>query len=79
MIMYVAFLRGINVGSHKDKMVDVKNIFTDLGFSNVRSYISSGNVFFSSPSVDRSDLVQKIESALKQSLGYEIPRVFKNH
>ncbi|KAI9144396.1 hypothetical protein BKA69DRAFT_1122615 [Paraphysoderma sedebokerense] len=44
---YVAFLRALNVGgSGITKMDDLKNIFTSLGFTNVSTFIASGNVVF---------------------------------
>lgn len=70
---YIAFLRGINVGGHNVKMAELKSIFERLGFSNVRSYINSGNIFFSTDSVDRLGLTNKIEAALRKTLGYEVP------
>ncbi len=46
---YVAFLRGINVGGKNIvKMKDLKQMFTDLGMKNVRTYVQSGNVVFDS-------------------------------
>ena len=48
---FVALLRGINVsGQKKIKMSDLKILFEDLSFTNVQTYIQSGNVLFSSNS-----------------------------
>ena len=42
---YAAFLRGVNVGGkNKIKMEALREMFTALGFKNVKSYINSGNV-----------------------------------
>lgn len=47
MTKYVAFLRGINVGGKsKVPMSELKKLFDELGFQNVRTYINSGNVIF---------------------------------
>ena len=44
---YVALLRGINVGGNtKVPMPELKNLFEELGFENVKTYINSGNVAF---------------------------------
>jgi len=49
---YVAFFRGINVGGrNKIKMKDLAQFFIDLGFSQVKTYIQSGNVVFSTEEV----------------------------
>ena len=41
-----AFLRAINVGGRVVKMVDLKKLFESLKFTNVETYIASGNVIF---------------------------------
>ncbi|HKA17271.1 MAG TPA: DUF1697 domain-containing protein [Blastocatellia bacterium] len=48
---YFAFLRAINLGGyHKVKMPYLKKLFESLGFSNVETFIASGNVIYSTPS-----------------------------
>ena len=69
---YVAFLRGINVGGHNVKMEQLRGVFGEMGFANVRSYIQSGNVFFESDA-KRSELRSTIEDGLRDSLGYAVP------
>lgn len=70
---YIAFLRGINVGTHKVTMAELRGLFEQLGLRNVRSYIASGNIFFETDSRDRQTLQHDIENQLKQALGYEVP------
>jgi|HubBroStandDraft_6_1064221.scaffolds.fasta_scaffold06037_5 uncharacterized protein (DUF1697 family) len=70
---YVAFLRAINVGSHTVKMDSLRSLFEALGFSNVETFINSGNVIFDSKSKAVNALEKKIEAHLRQSLGYEVP------
>lgn len=46
-MVYVALLRGINVGGNsKVDMPRLKALFEDLGCKNVSTYINSGNVIF---------------------------------
>ena len=46
---YIAFLRGINIsGKNKIPMAELKACFEELGFLEVRTYLNSGNVIFSS-------------------------------
>ncbi len=70
---YIALLRGINVGGHRVKMDRLRQLFEELGFANVSSYISSGNIFFDTSENDRQLLMGKIEPHLFSSLGYEVP------
>ena len=46
---YIAFLRGINIsGKNKISMAELKKGFEELGFQEVKTYLNSGNVIFSS-------------------------------
>lgn len=72
MTLYVAFLRGINVGGRNLlKMEDVRQIFTDLGFANVSSYKASGNILFETD-MKLDDVVKSIKMVLYRQSGREI-------
>jgi uncharacterized protein (DUF1697 family) len=72
MTRYIAFLRAINVGGHTVKMEDLRGIFNGLGFSNVETFIASGNVIFESNIKDSKALEKKIAAQLEASLGFEV-------
>ena len=77
-MVYVAFLRGINVGGRRlIKMDELARIFTSAGLKNVRTYIASGNVIFESGSANKATLTRKIEKALQEALGYEVTVVLR--
>jgi uncharacterized protein (DUF1697 family) len=68
---YLALLRGINVGGKNIiKMVDLKACFEELGFSNVLTYIQSGNILFQSGEKDKTTLTNKIEKELSKKFDY---------
>lgn len=69
---YVAFLRAINVGGHVVKMDYLRGLFEALEFTNVETFIASGNVIFDSTSRSSSSLEKKIERHLHEHLGYEV-------
>ena len=69
---YVAFLRAINVGGHTVKMDYLRSLFEALGFTNVETFIASGNVIFASSSRNPKVLERKIEVSLRQTLGYDV-------
>lgn len=70
---YAALLRGINVGkSRRIDMKSLKELFELLGYSDVSTYINSGNVIFSSPK-SAGTLRGEIESGLKETFGQYIP------
>lgn len=69
---YVALLRGINVGGNNIiKMVDLKACFEQMGFTDVTTYIQSGNVLFSANEEDAAQLTKKIEQALSKTFAYK--------
>ena len=64
-IVYVALLRGINVGGNNMvSMADLRDSFGELGFSDVASYINSGNILFRAKSKDARALERKIDAML---------------
>jgi uncharacterized protein (DUF1697 family) len=73
MTQFIAFLRAINVGGHTVKMGTLRQLFEGFGFSNVETFIASGNVIFEADSGETADhLEQTIENGLHQALGYEV-------
>lgn len=68
----VAFLRAINVGGHTVKMDHLRQLFEELGFSKVETFIASGNVIFESAEEDVQALESRIEQHLRAALGYEV-------
>lgn len=73
MITYIALLRGINVGGHnKIKMIELKQLFVDLNYTNIRTYIQSGNVIFQSKEHTILKIENNIIKALKTIFGYEL-------
>lgn len=66
---YLILLRGINVGGkNKILMADLKKCLEELGFSDVSTYIASGNVILKS---DKS--ANKIQAQIEEAL----PKSFK--
>ncbi|MEU6235799.1 DUF1697 domain-containing protein [Kitasatospora sp. NPDC047058] len=75
---YIAFLRAVNVGGRTVKMERLRALFGELGLGDVRSYIQSGNVFFTldgaaAGPADRAALTRRIEEHLAEALGYPVP------
>lgn len=69
---FLALLRGINVGGKNIiKMADLKVCFEAMGFSNVATYIQSGNVVFSSSETNLEKLEAILETGLSQAFNYK--------
>ena len=69
---YVALLRAINVGSHIVKMERLRALFEEMGFTNVETFIASGQVIFDTRATDIGKLEAKIEKHLRAALGYDV-------
>ncbi|WP_028745960.1 DUF1697 domain-containing protein [Rhizobium mesoamericanum] len=68
MTVYVALLRAINVGgTGKLPMADLKAVCEELGFSDVKTYIQSGNVLFRTNEAE-AQVEQKLDNALGKLL-----------
>src|SRR6202158_2280034 len=79
-MIYVAFLRGVNVGGKGIvSMSAIKEALVVLGLSDVRTYINSGNVIFSTRASDTQRLATRIEKTLEQHTGMAIKVLVMDH
>lgn len=69
---YVAFLRGMNVGKRRLPMSRLRELFEEMGFNQVETFIASGNVLFSANAKADTKLEQEIAQHLERSLGYPV-------
>ena len=76
---YVAFLRGINVGGkNKVKMETLREVFSSLGFENVKTYINSGNIIFETKKTDDKKLAAKIEKAIEKEFDLQVKTIVRS-
>ena len=67
----VALLRGINVGGNKlVDMARLRDLLTGLGYSNVRTYLQSGNAVFSCPPDQADTAASQLEDAIAGEFGF---------
>jgi uncharacterized protein (DUF1697 family) len=78
MTIYVAFLRGINVGGHKKiSMAELRTMFESIGLNQVQTYIQSGNVLFASPE-DAKFLRDQIEQEIERVFSFDVTVVLRS-
>jgi uncharacterized protein (DUF1697 family) len=68
----VAFLRAINVGGHTVKMTELTRLFRKMGFTDVATFIASGNVLFRAEKGSPPQHESTIAAALEEALGYAV-------
>lgn len=77
MTIYVALLRGINVGGKNIiKMAELKQAFIAIGLFDVKTYIQSGNILFRSNETE-DNLRNKIELMIKETFSLSISVVLR--
>lgn len=71
---YIALLRGINIsGKNKIPMAELKKEFENLGLEEVKTYLNSGNVVFSSSEDDTNRHTALVEEMIQSRFGLDIP------
>lgn len=69
---YLVLLRGINVGrNNRITMAELRAAFASARFTNVRTYINSGNVMLTS--TQPTDVVQERSQAVVREWGLNVP------
>jgi uncharacterized protein (DUF1697 family) len=78
MTKYVALLRGIGPGNPNMRNDKLRGVFESLGFTNVRTVISSGNVLFESSDSSIPALEAMIEKAFPEQLGFTSTTIIRS-
>jgi uncharacterized protein (DUF1697 family) len=72
--MWIALLRGINVGGkNKMPMKELVELFETFGYKDVRTYIQSGNVIFGGTAAAARKAPDLVAAGIQQRWGYDIP------
>lgn len=78
LIIYVAFLRGINVsGQKKMPMASLKDLCENLGLQHVKTYIQSGNIVFKCAQNNTSGVETLLMDGIQKQFGFDVPVLVK--
>jgi uncharacterized protein (DUF1697 family) len=73
MPIFIALLRGINLGGHrKVKMDPLRRLCESLGFRSVQTHLQSGNMIFLSRERSAARVSKKIQDAIERKAGFRI-------
>jgi len=76
---FIALLRGVNVGTAKRVPMEVlRGLLTDLGFTDVKTLLNSGNAVFEAGGKSGSAHAKAIAEAISDTLTFEVPVVVKS-
>jgi uncharacterized protein (DUF1697 family) len=76
-VRYVALLRGIGPLNPNMRNENLRGVFESLGFRNIQTVISSGNVVFDADWRDVSALEARIEEAWPEQLGFRSTTIIR--
>jgi uncharacterized protein (DUF1697 family) len=72
MAKYAVLLRGVNVGGHsKLAMTDLRRVLESLGYTDVSTYLQSGNAVITSEDDDPERVGRRIRESLRRELGMD--------
>jgi uncharacterized protein (DUF1697 family) len=74
---YVALLRGVNVGGRTLEIKALVKLFESEGLREVRSYIQSGNLIFSSTKATR-ELKERLQARIAERFGIEVAVILRS-
>lgn len=75
---YVGLLRAVNLGSHQQvSMAALREAMTTAGFDDVRTYVQSGNMVFTSSKRSAASVRTDVERVLAEDLGVPTPVIVR--
>jgi uncharacterized protein (DUF1697 family) len=74
---HVALLRGVNLGKRQVSMAELRKLLEGLGYSDVSTYVQSGNVVLSTKKAE-SRIVAELETHLANELGFVVPVILRS-
>lgn len=78
-MVYVALLRGINVGGkNKMDMQLLKQTFERVGMKSVVTYINTGNIIFTHDGLPKSNISSILEEVIYENFGLPIKVMIRN-
>lgn len=78
-MIYVALLRGINVGGkNKINMKELKKSFERVGMEKVITYINSGNIIFEHSNLNEAEIIDVLEEVIFEDFSLEIKVLLRN-
>jgi uncharacterized protein (DUF1697 family) len=72
----LALLRAVNVGGRKLPMAELRALCEALGWTQVATYIQSGNVVFTAPGKPKA-IEELLEKAIRDRFGLEVPVIVR--
>lgn len=72
----IALLRAVNVGGRKLPMAELRTLCGDLGWTDIATYIQSGNIVFTSDDTPEA-AEAALEALIEKNFGYKAPAMVR--
>jgi uncharacterized protein (DUF1697 family) len=69
---FVCLLRGVNIGGVRIAMADLRGLLEQLGFTDVRTYVQSGNAVFRADGGDAAAIAAAIATGIAERFGHDV-------
>ena len=70
---HLGFLRAVNVGKRQYRTADLRAALEGAGYSDVETYIQTGNIRIGSPVRSRAKITAELETLFLADRGFEVP------
>jgi uncharacterized protein (DUF1697 family) len=74
----IVLLRGVNVGGHKLSMAELRQVLEDDGYTDVKTYIQSGNVVLTHKPAPDAKFAAALEARISALAGYRVPLTLRS-
>ncbi len=74
---YVALLRAVNIGQRQTPMARVRDALGAAGFTDVQTYIQTGNVLLTSSARSPARVAAQVRDTLSAEFGFDVPCVVR--
>ena len=75
---HVALLRGVNLGKRRVPMPELRTLVEGLGYTDVSTYVQSGNAVLTSKTNDESRIATDLEDELTGVFGFAVPVIVRS-
>jgi uncharacterized protein (DUF1697 family) len=76
--VYAVLLAAVNVGKRKVPMADLRTLLAELGYTQVRTYLASGNAVLTADE-DEDAVAAKVSAALEERFGFQVACLVRGH
>ena len=75
---HVALLRGVNLGKRRVSMAELKMLLEGLGYTDVSTYVQSGNAVLTTKKKNESRIAAELEAEITKAFGFAVSVIVRS-